>query len=179
MERVNLSYFQQLVNIIDDGFIADHYSVLLKMLYDTEFLIFVDEDVNRLSDAEALRRELMGPVIRPLSFLEVLIALAKRCHEEIMYGYSFDHMESSCSYWFWIMINNCGLNKYTNNYIYGRPYRNRIESEINGVIQNIIERKYNYDGKGGLFPLKLPQMDQRFCELWYQMNAYLVENYPF
>jgi hypothetical protein len=32
------------------------------------------------------------------------------------------------------------------------------------------------DGSGGLFPLKNPQQNQRTTEIWYQMNAWLMEN---
>ena len=28
---------------------------------------------------------------------------------------------------------------------------------------------------GGLFPLKFVKQDQRFVELWYQLNAYILE----
>ena len=47
---------------------------------------------------------------------------------------------------------------------------------INEAFQMINERSYAFDGYGGLFPLRKPHQDQRNIEIWYQMQAYLMEN---
>lgn len=172
MVRVNQSYLNDLIDLIDIDDICEHYTTVLNMLYDTEFISRIDEDINRIIDAQELRRDLQGPVIRPISVLEVMIALAKRCHEDIMYGSCIEDGESSTAYWFWIMMKNSGLDQLTDNYIY-------IEQAFNDIIKPILHRTYCYNGEGGFFPLHHPEMDQRFCELWYQLNAYLLENYPF
>lgn len=173
MVRVNQSYLDDLIDIIGTGITRSHYSTVIRMLYDTEFIIHVDEDINRIIDAKNLRTELCGPVIKPVSLLEVMIALAKRCHEDIMYGYMISPYElSSTAYWFWTMMHNCGLDQLTDNEYF-------TANDFHAIIDPIIDRTYSYDGSGGFFPLHHPEMDQRYCELWYQMNAYLLENYPF
>jgi hypothetical protein len=50
---------------------------------------------------------------------------------------------------------------------------------VNQILTNLVERTYQKNGKGGLFPLKQPAKDQRRVEIWYQMAAYLNENYNF
>ena len=171
-----LSYLDDLIDLIDDGSLRQSYSEVLIMLYNTEFISPVDEDINRIIDAKNLRQELGGPVIRPISVLEVMIALAKRCHEDIMYGYTFNNVSSSIGYWFWVMMENCGLDLLIN---IRAIQRDVFDREFYYIMDKILHRSYDYYGNGGFFPLHHPEMDQRFCELWYQMNAYLVENYPF
>jgi hypothetical protein len=39
------------------------------------------------------------------------------------------------------------------------------------------KREYFPSGKGGLFPLENPREDQTKVEIWYQMHAYVMENY--
>ena len=176
MGRINdLSYLDDLIDLIDNCNIRQNYITVITSLYNTEFVPSIDEDMNRIKDAKRLRYDLCGPVMRPISVLEVMIALAKRCHEEIMYGYVFDGEESSTAYWFWVMMDNAGLDqlsdwKYNTQYIIDQTY---------SIIDPILKRRYEHDGVGGFFPLHHPEMDQRFCELWYQLNAYLLENYPF
>lgn len=51
------------------------------------------------------------------------------------------------------------------------------KSEIDEKLVTFMERRYNNDGSGGgLFPLRGPDRNQRRVELWYQMNAYILEN---
>lgn len=170
------SYFDDLIDLIDDRDVRRNYISVLKLLYDTEFVFFIDEDINRLYDAKNLRTELGGPVVRSLSVLEVMIALAKRCHEDIMYGCVFDDQPSSIAYWFWVMMDNSGLSELEERQaIHTDIFKHKFDEIMNIVIH----RKYDYYGNGGFFPLRHPEMDQRFCELWYQLNAYLLENYPF
>ena len=176
MVRVNRSYLDDLIDLIDNCNIRQNYITVIEMLYNTEFKSSVYEDLNRIIDAKNLRMELYGPVIRPISVLEVMIALAKRCHEDIMYGYTIDNKPSSIAYWFWVMMENCGLDQLSE---WKSAYPERIKNEFDSIIGPILDRSYDYNGNGGFFPLHHPEMDQRYCELWYQMNAYLVENYPF
>lgn len=174
MVRLNQSYLDDLIDLIGTGIVHTHYITVIKLLYNTEFICSIDEDVNRIADAKDLRIELHGPVTRPISLLEVMIALAKRCHEDIMYGYLISKNElSSTSYWFWTMMHNCGLDQL------GEWKLTGMEEEFHNIVDPILNRTYNYNGVGGFFPLHHPETDQRFCELWYQMNAYLLENYPF
>jgi hypothetical protein len=43
------------------------------------------------------------------------------------------------------------------------------------VLMALIYRNYSPSGRGGLFPLRHPDEDQRGVEIWYQMAAYLYE----
>ena len=72
---------------------------------------------------------------------------------------------------FWEMIDNLGLIGYDDaSYA---DVRNRIR--VSDILNNLIRRRYHRNGRGGLFPLKRPSCDQRKVEIWYQMNAYLME----
>lgn len=72
-------------------------------------------------------------------------------------------------YWFWKILENAGLEKYTDEQF--------DEWKVYQILDDIVDRRYNRNGFGGLFPLRKPKKDQRKVELWYQMCAYLVENY--
>ena len=50
--------------------------------------------------------------------------------------------------------------------------------EVKAAVECLLERRYLEDGDGGLFPLKCPRKDQRRVEIWYQMSAWVIENYP-
>jgi hypothetical protein len=98
--------------------------------------------------------------------LELIIALAYRCEDmtaDVVDG------NRQVQDWFWDLLSNSGLEGYTD-----EQYDERLVDEI---LNNIIYRRYDRYGRGGLFPLKNPKKDQRKVELWYQMNAYLVEKY--
>ena len=70
------------------------------------------------------------------------------------------------------MLTNLGVRDF-NDDLYEKD---NPEEEINLMLDEIIWRTYNYDGSGGLFPLREPVGDQRDVELWYQLCAYLIEN---
>ena len=50
-----------------------------------------------------------------------------------------------------------------------------VTTDAEEVLDAVIFRNYEYDGRGGLFPLRYPDRDQRDEELWSQLNAYLLE----
>jgi hypothetical protein len=47
--------------------------------------------------------------------------------------------------------------------------------EVNAIIKRVVDRTYQHNGHGGLFPLRLATSDQRKVEIWYQLSAYLSE----
>lgn len=47
---------------------------------------------------------------------------------------------------------------------------------VEDILNTVVWRTYEPNGSGGLFPLRYAHQDQRKVELWYQMNAYLIEN---
>lgn len=157
------------------------YGIIMKLLFDTIFDVKLPMDTNRFIDGIQLRELFLTEnhylnntffenIIndRPCSVLEVLIALAIRCDENIMY----DGEIGDRSYkWFWIMIENLGLD------ILDVFIDEEIYSELYLKVLNFIDRNYEKNGQGGLFPLKNPKKDQRKVEIWYQMNEFLIENF--
>ena len=96
----------------------------------------------------------------------MLIALAQRLEFET----ALSKWEKSTAQWFWVLINNLGLDTFTD--------ENFDMEAVQEKVQIFLDRKYEKNGEGGLFPLKNPKEDQRRIEIWYQMSAYLFENYP-
>lgn len=179
LENIERDYFDWLYNIIDD---SDYkYEYLINHIYDKQFdsdtTILIDRDQNRIEDAMRLREDFITEQLsredatlvnifrnRPCSLLEVLIALAYRM-EDVM---KIDRFPI----WFWEMLSNLGLEEFDNEN-FSRNSIRKIDRRIN----KWLDHNYDYDGIGGLFPLEDPPKDQRNEEIWYQMSAYLVENY--
>lgn len=147
------------------------YRNLLWMLYTEEFLWFVPNDDNRVEDGKVLRHEyLQKHDLTPddvgldwfelnCSFLEVLIGLARRL-DFLMNGGQDE--------WFWEMLDNLDLHKYNDTV-------HIPQQEVKRVVDRVVWRTYRYNGHGGLFPLQQAREDQRDTELWYQLNAYILE----
>lgn len=147
------------------------YWQLLKQLFTTEFVWRVHNDENRLQDGKALRLEFIRSQaldgVDPewmnigCSVLELMVGLAR--HLAFL-------ADGEPPFWFWQITENLGLRRYTDDVI-----DEDIETDIKLILEHLIERRYQYDGRGGFFPLKHPSRDQRGVELWYQMSAYVLE----
>ena len=179
LENIERDYFDWLYNIIDD---TDYkYEHLINHIYDKVFdeesAVLIDKDVNRLEDALRLREDFIVEQLarededfkeafklRPISLLEILISLSYRM-EDVM---EIDRFPI----WFWEMLSNLGLEEFDND-----NFNRFTIRKINKIINKFLNRNYEYDGNGGLFPLNNPPRDQRDEEIWYQMSAYLIENY--
>ncbi len=142
---------------------------MLEQLFLMEFVWFIPNDDNRAEDGRELRREFLEAegitdvdpnwVSLGCSVLEMLIALSRRLTFEA---------EGESSEWFWTLIANAGLDRYTD-------ARRFHRDAVTDILERIIWRTYQPDGRGGLFPLQRAHEDQRDVELWYQMSAYLLE----
>lgn len=158
------------------------YNYVLQKLYHHEFVPLVANDDNRVGDGIRLRmrffdEEQIGvmdgftAIDDGCSVLEMMVALAIRCEHDIM---SDPDKGDRTGYWFHIMLENLGL--------LGYPDEN-LDSEmvlnVNQIISDFLTRSYKNTGFGGLFPLKHPSKDQRKVEIWYQMAAFLNENFEF
>lgn len=150
---------------------ARTYWSLLRQLFTKEYVWLVPNDDNRVEDGRDLRNEFIieynldtDPEWMSIgcSVLEMLIGLSRRLAFEA---------EGESRDWFWEMIENLDLVKYSDLYF---KQENNIR-DVDGVLESLIWRTYSYDGKGGLFPLQHPRHDQREVELWYQLSAYLLE----
>lgn len=147
------------------------YSLLLKHLHAIQFVPVLDKDRNRVEDGKYMRfifgeeSAFWDEIKGSCTFLEMLVGLAYRIHEDI---FEID-VDASLARWFWTMLENCGLDIYTNDAF--------DEAEIDEICRKIIERCYEFDGNGGLFPLVKTSQDQRKVEIWYQMQAYMIEKF--
>jgi hypothetical protein len=145
------------------------YWKLLKELFTKEFIWLIPNDDNRIGDGKALRSEFvqdedLSDVDRDwaelgCSVLELMLGLARRLAFEA---------EGEPHFWFWIMMENLGINKYSDEWRLPRKH-------IQKILDRVIFRTYKENGVGGFFPLKHPEQDQRKVELWYQLSAYVLE----
>lgn len=151
---------------------------LLETLYHTEFYSLVPNDDNRGEDGLDLRNEYdkifdgsaMDPPFVSSSMLEMLIGLSKRLEFESLES----RWEKRPNEWFWVLINNLGIDFREATDYSEYDYRERIVQ----TLDNLLARRYKSNGEGGLFPLKNPRNDQKRVEIWYQMSEYTLENYP-
>lgn len=144
------------------------YWNLLELMYHYEFVWKVMRDDNRAEDGRALRQEFLDelgedgdPIFlsEPCSILEMLTAFAERA------SYQTDISRPD---WFWRFVNTLGLGDLTDD--------NFNPEEAEDALYNFVWRTYDYDGQGGLFPMRNPQHDQREVEIWYQFSEYLAEH---
>ena len=144
----------------------EDYSFLLRALHRKEFYWTVPNDDNRAEDGKDLRYEFVEEydifdydVIKgPCTVLEMLIGLSRR----------FDDGERVPAEWFWEMLENLfDMEKCTNDVV--------DPAYLDHVLDRLLDRTYEFNGVGGIFPLENPQKDQRKVEIWYQMQAYIIE----
>jgi hypothetical protein len=169
----NDSYFGVLCELagLDSPIERCGYYELMNQLYHTEFIWSVLNDDNRSSDGLKLR-EKYGFVQEdvPCSLLEMLMALAIRCEDEILYSPTYGNRSKD---WFWMMMTNLGLNK-MRDLSFNKAWNN---DDVTGICDVFMDREYGYSGHGGgLFPLKHPHKNQTEVEIWYQLSTYLLEN---
>ena len=168
-------YFDWLVDQIG-GQHHFRYKELLSYLFDYEFTwsYKIPTDANRAKDGQYLRTVYANETHdylthtdakEPCNVLEMLVALAIRIENDITGEPGNDHPER----WFWEMIKNLGIYHMTDG-------RCRYDT-INRSLDRWMDRSYNADGGGGLFPLRRTKRDQRLVPIWDQMNEYLNEEY--
>ena len=176
------AYFNWLCGLVHADGLDHSFYRALDVLHSCIFHEIIKYDGNRegdglkLRDEFALRQdfytyeEIEDALYGRCTVLEMLIGLAKRIDEDVMYRPD----ESRMDRWFWEMFENLGLSDYPD-----EEWRDPMdEHSVERVVENFVERTFDYDGRGGLFPLREPKQDQRGVEIWYQMNSYLDEKYP-
>lgn len=159
-------YFQWLaeqVNV-DVGGRPKEWDGLFRHIHSKDFIWTVPNDDNRIGDAIYLRLEFWDgrPIPRRgVSTFEVMVALSRRL--EFVAG-------GDRELWAGQLIKNLGLQKMFD------PLSSRKHDRIEEVLDTLIWRTYEPNGEGGFFPLKFAKEDQTKVEIWYQMNAYIIEN---
>lgn len=152
---------------------ARTYWSLAKHLFTTEFVWSVPNDDNRVEDGRDLRYEFTNThnispgrdwMFMGCSVLEMLIGLARRLAFE---------SEGGSDEWFWHMMSNLELRHFSDA-VYNATEPG-LDEYVSYILSRFIERTYEFDGRGGLFPLQYPHEDQRGVEIWYQMSYYLTE----
>ena len=159
---------------------GDGYSILFDFLYDSEFTWCIPQDANRASDGRYLRATFEyetgvacpdGWEEWPCNVLEMLCALCMKLEDMILYDPP-DGTEDASDI-FWTMLGNCGLAIFDDEYLLAAG--GRAFDELKDTLERVLEREYYPDGVGGFFPLKHPREDQRYVEIWYQANAFAIE----
>lgn len=144
---------------------------MLMQLHDTEFVYTIRNDQNRADDGVTLRYRfaksgvidepvdyILECLAGPCSVLEMMIALANRCEEDYMDDPAYGNRTVQ---WFWDMIANLGLGSMYDKY-YDKGY-------VDDVLYKFLHRKYERDGRGGLFRIRGYTGDVRKMEIWKQM----------
>lgn len=169
-------YFEWMCDII----YGDHpreFDNIIQAMHSREFEWRIPNDNNRAFEGRNLRETFCEDqdiyydpdhYLKEASLLEVCLALAVRCNNILSDTYE----NKSVGEWFWELVANAELN------IPDSVWRkSNMDFVIETRMDNIVGRFYDRDGGGGFFPLKNAKKDQRKVELWYQMCAYLLENY--
>ena len=150
------------------------YYQLLNTLMDITFYFTIPLDENRYVDGIQLRErfafehnipiETVCDILnnRECSMLEMMVALALRCEEHIMQNPEFGNRLSN---WFNVMIESLQLtNMYNDKFNY---------DWVKSRIDDLLERRYEPNGIGGLFVIDNPRQDLRTVQIWYQMCWYV------
>lgn len=158
------------------------YFSLLKQLHKKDFYYTLDRDYNRANDGEKLRYgdfkeegqytdDDISFLSGPASVLEMMVALSVKA-SDIMWS---DDSDAGAGKWFWVFIENLGLDQYTD-----QEYIDKPDSlyDVDDILEKFMSRKYKRNGSdGSMFPMRMSKKDMRNMELWYQMNEWLNYNY--
>lgn len=157
------------------------YDCLFDLLYSYDFEPLHDFDNNRISDVIDLQMELArknGYDINELSdnhsisVFEVLAVMCIEGEDSVMYD---PDIEDRTYVWFWDIMHNLKLDKYTDTIF---DMSDTAERHVDEIISIWMNREYNYDGSdGGAFIIRHPREDLRKVDLWMQYMWWLTENY--
>lgn len=170
-------YFEWLYRLVcKDGYSnPTSYRKLLMHLHSTQFYYSIPKDEDRAGEGVNLRWRfvcdnsfdcnkyaLLDELEGPCSVLEMMIALAIHCEEHIMDDAGIGDRTGQ---WFWGMVTNMGL---------GSMADERFDKRfVDDVVTRFLDRKYDPDGKGGLFRIRNCKHDLTKVEIFYQLCWYL------
>lgn len=179
-------YFDWLCGLVHVDGLDHNYRILARTMDDIEFVPLIPNDENRAEQGKNLRILYLGEVLNdldrydktvvlePCSFFEMLVRLAMDMANILQDEDNFQELIPRC---FWEMASNMGLEDCSDETIGEALTPSAIVEFVKKRCENVVYRRYKRSGKDGLFPLKHSKKDQRAVEIWYQMNAYLIENY--
>lgn len=176
-------YFEWLVGIVHGDDPEEPFYNLLATMHNCIFRWTTDLDENRAADGRELRRswdeQCFAPMSdrkfdifmrEPVSCLEVLIGLAIRIQDEIMWN---PDKGDRVPVWFWQMVENLGLKDLDDDHFYGSKSSERVTE----ILENWMDREYSRDGFGSIFPIPKCNRDLRRVQIWSQMSEYFLKNY--
>lgn len=177
MDKIKKAYFRWLYERVKGD--SRSYLLLCAYLDTVPFFWNVPNDGNREQDAIRQREifisedgfdfhsdELDIFYDSQVSVFEVLVALCSRL------DYNVEKGESG---WFYELLQNLGISWAVDDEF---KYRLGARGEVDSAISTMMRRRYDFNGHGSLFPLRhRPKKSMTKVELWYQMMAYLEENY--
>ena len=146
------------------------------LLHTIEFYPVLEIDENEIDHVHRMRESygFTSELYSPVSVLEVMVCLAIRCEINIMQNEKFGNRTSL---WFWKMFHNLGLDKFRDKKLNDiGDYPDSYE-EIESIIFCLLDRNYDHDGNGSLFPVKNCRYDMRKKPMYVQMNIWLTANY--
>lgn len=170
-------YFEWLCEVVckRKGIKRASYKKLLVYLHDTEFIYTIPDDRNRAEDGADLRhrfvmtvgymnmyKQAMDILDGPCSILEMMVALAIHCEENIM---DDPNMGDRTGQWFWNMVISLGLGPFVD-----AKFDRRL---VDDIINRFLDREYEPDGRGGLFTIRHCTRDLRTVAIWHQLCWYL------
>lgn len=179
--NIRVDYFNWLCDLVASREQRQDYDLVFRLMQETGFAWTIANDHNRAYECLRLRdefcyefadRSIYDISLRsalddvPPSMLELFISLSMRC-ESMMVDVAANY---SLPEWFWLLMKNVKLDQFDN-------CKACEIAQVDGILKIIIDRRYNHNGEGGLFPLKNAEKDQREVELWYQMCTFLVEKF--
>lgn len=158
-------YYNWLDSLVQDG----NHEQLIRYLYEQPYRWQFTLDENRAAGGLNLRSKYayeFGVAVSdvgsgPCSVLEMLIALSDRMVETLT---------MDISDWFWTLIGNLGLDQFYDDHFDARG--------VDYILDVWLDRKYEANGNGSIFPLTRYSGDCRNLDTWGQMNAWIAENYP-
>lgn len=175
IDELNNEYFEWIYNCVCDDLFSEHisYRKLFMYLHNTEFTYSIRKDQNRAADGVDLRQRfsldsgfdigyLSSYLDGPCSVLEMIFALALKCEETIMDN---PRKGNRTKQWFWGMINNLGLGAMDDG--------NFDKDYVAKAVDIFLKRRYEPDGRGGLFTIRNCEEDLRNVEIWCQLCWYL------
>lgn len=190
MKTIQDTYREWLIDQLNGDRGAGGYSELYGILHGIPFLPIMEMDWNRndeglnlakeWAETEAAENETdvdIGAAMDEVhqngfcTMLELIVVMSRRIQFELMDS----EYDKAIEDWAEELIRNVGLQEYIN--VVVEEDRDTAEEAVAKVIGSVIFRQYGWDGEGGFFPLECPTRDQRYEQLFTQMNDYIAENY--
>ena len=173
-------YFLWLCSLIDAD--LDRYSELLYILYNMEYRWSIRQDESRATEGLMLRDEYYQLTDKeaswvlegdwPCNVLEALIPLSRRMDDTLTDEYHGDRSRV----WFWEFIENLGLRQYDNQHLKNDIY-DACEYDVQIIVNRWLDRRFDFDGTGSIFPVPGAVGDQREISTIYQMYNYVCAKY--